>query len=85
MWEQQKRLWLETSLNSYKRRSTDPGKPSLGGFYELETSSQPRLSRRKLRWCTQSARFIAGDRAALEPIAKKALNVSLAKVAEGIH
>jgi hypothetical protein len=39
MWEQQARPFAGDVVNAYNDGPTEPGKPSLGGFYELETSS----------------------------------------------
>jgi hypothetical protein len=39
MWEQQARPYAGDVVNAYNDGPTEPGKPSLGGFYELETSS----------------------------------------------
>jgi hypothetical protein len=39
MWEQQARPFGGDVVNAYNDGPTEPGKPSLGGFYELETSS----------------------------------------------
>ena len=39
MWEAQKEPYGGDVVNSYNDGPTEPGKPSLGGFYEIETSS----------------------------------------------
>jgi hypothetical protein len=39
MWEQQKDPFAGDVVNSYNDGPTEPGKPPLGGFYEIETSS----------------------------------------------
>jgi hypothetical protein len=39
MWEQQAHPLAGDVVNAYNDGPTEPGKPSLGGFYELETSS----------------------------------------------
>ncbi len=39
MWEEQKEPFAGDVVNSYNDGPTAPGKPSLGGFYEIETSS----------------------------------------------
>ncbi|WP_394848977.1 hypothetical protein LZC95_16190 [Pendulispora brunnea] len=86
MWEKQKAPYGGDVVNSYNDGPTDPGKPSLGGFYELETSSPAAALAPKASLVHTSRTFhFVGDRTALDPIAKKALNASLAKVAEGIH
>jgi hypothetical protein len=39
MWEKQTNPFAGDALNAYNDGPTEPGKPSLGGFYELESSS----------------------------------------------
>jgi hypothetical protein len=39
MWEQQKNPYAGDVINSYNDGSPEPGKPPLGPFFELETSS----------------------------------------------
>jgi hypothetical protein len=39
MWERQALPYAGDVVNAYNDGPTEPGKPSLGGFYELETSS----------------------------------------------
>ena len=83
MWEHQKEPYRGDVVNSYNDGPTEPGKPALGGFYEIETSS-PGLQ------LAPGAEFqhvhrtfhLVGDEAQLEPFAKAQLGVSLAYVRE---
>ena len=79
MWEKQKLPYGGDVVNSYNDGSPGPGKPPLGGFYEIETSSpgaelQPGQS---LVHTHRTTHFV-GEQSALEPLAKKHLGVSLA-------
>ncbi len=81
MWEQQKEPFKGDAVNSYNDGPTEPGKPSLGGFYELESSSHaaelgPGAA---LEHSHRTFHFV-GEPAALEPIAKKVLGVSLSQI-----
>jgi hypothetical protein len=81
LWEDQKDPLSGDAVNAYNDGPTEPGKPSLGGFYELETSSPalslaPKASARH----DQTTYHFVGDRAALESIAQAMLGVSLAEV-----
>ena len=81
MWEKQKLPYSGDVVNSYNDGSPGPGKPPLGGFYEIETSSpgaelQPGQS---LVHTHRTTHFV-GEQAALEPLAKEHLGVSLADV-----
>jgi hypothetical protein len=77
-WEQQREPYGGDVVNAYNDGPTAPGQPSLGGFYELETSS-PALALAP----GQSARHVhttlhvVAAPAALEPLAKTVLGVSL--------
>jgi hypothetical protein len=77
-WEQQRDPYGGDVVNAYNDGPTAPGKPSLGGFYELETSS-PALALAP----GQSARHshttlhVVADPAALEPLAKAVLGAPL--------
>ena len=82
MWEKQKEPLSGDVVNSYNDGPPEPGKPPLGGFYEIETSSPAARARRQaLAVHTHRTFHLVGERAALEPIAKKMLGVSLADVA----
>ncbi len=79
MWETQRDPYGGDVVNAYNDGPTAPGKPSLGGFYELETSSPaaalaPGAS---LVHIHRTFHFV-GEKAQREMIAKKVLGVSLA-------
>jgi hypothetical protein len=78
MWEHQAEPYAGDVVNSYNDGPPAPGKPSLGGFYELETSSPgARLApRASLRHNHRTLHFV-GEPAALASIAKAALGVPL--------
>jgi hypothetical protein len=78
MWEMQKEPYGGDVVNSYNDGPTEPGKPSLGGFYEIESSS-PAASLApgaKATHVHQTFHF-TGPREALDPIARKVLGVDL--------
>lgn len=84
MWEQQKEPYAGDVLNSYNDGPMDPGKPSLGGFYELESSSHaPELAPGAALEHSHRTFHFVGERADLEPIAQKVLGVSLSRVTGG--
>ncbi len=81
MWEKQKAPYAGDVVNSYNDGPPAPGKPPLGGFYELETSSPgAELAPEKSLSHTHRTIHFVGEPAALEPLAKKHLGVSLADV-----
>ncbi|HEY6081219.1 MAG TPA: DUF6786 family protein [Polyangiaceae bacterium] len=78
LWELSKQPFGGDVSNAYNDGPVEPGKPSLGGFYELESSSPaaalaPGAS---LRHVHETYHF-SGPREALQPIATKVLGVSL--------
>ena len=78
MWEQQKDPFGGDVINSYNDGPTEPGQASLGGFYEIESSS-PAAGLgpgEKLTHLHQTFHF-SGSRDALDAIARKVLGVSL--------
>jgi len=83
MWERQKEPYAGDVVNSYNDGPPAPGKPPLGGFYEIETSSPGAelAPGRELMHVHRTYHF-AGERTKLEPIAVEALGVSLADVAQ---
>jgi hypothetical protein len=82
MWEKQKAPFSGDVVNSYNDGSPGPGKPPLGGFYEIETSSPgAELAPGQSLVHTHRTFHFVGEQAALEPLAKKMLGVSLADVA----
>ena len=69
-------------MNSYNDGPTEPGKPSLGGFYELETSSPAAaLAPGATLVHTHRTIHVVAQENVLQPAATKALGVSLASVA----
>ena len=81
LWEVSKEPYGGDVSNAYNDGPVEPGKPSLGGFYELESSSPaaalaPGAS---LKHVHETYHF-TGPREALEAIAVKVLGVSLADV-----
>jgi hypothetical protein len=81
MWETQSEPYGGDVVNAYNDGPTEPGKPSLGGFYELETSSPAAaLGPRQSLVHTHRTFHFVGPREALEPIARRLLGVSLAAI-----
>jgi hypothetical protein len=83
MWEKQKEPYAGDTVNSYNDGPLEPGKASLGGFYEMESSS-PALALAPGKSITHVHRTLhfVGKRTALDPLAKAALGVSLDHVLE---
>lgn len=81
MWEQQKEPYGGDVVNSYNDGPPAPGKPPLGGFYELETSSPGAelAPGATARHAHRTFHFV-GERPLLEPIAKQVLGVGLAEI-----
>jgi uncharacterized protein DUF6786 len=79
MWEQQREPYKGDVVNSYNDGPPAPGKPPLGPFYELETSS-PALALAPGERYTHVHRTIhlVGPENELDRIARAALHVSLA-------
>lgn len=78
MWELQDEPYAGDAINAYNDGSPEPGKPPLGPFYELETSSpaaalQPNEAMRHV----QRTYHFNGTEADLDPIANHLLGVSL--------
>jgi len=79
MWETQKDPYGGDVVNSYNDGPTEPGQPSLGGFYEIESSSPAAaLAPGATLTHVHSTFHFTGPAPALEAIAVKALGVSLA-------
>jgi hypothetical protein len=79
MWETQKDPYGGDVVNSYNDGPTEPGKPSLGGFYEIESSSPAAaLAPGATLTHVHQTFHLVGSREALDPIAKAVLGVSLA-------
>jgi hypothetical protein len=81
MWETQKEPYAGDVVNSYNDGPTEPGKASLGGFYELETSSPAAALApgEALTHVHQTFHF-AGPFPALDAIARRVLGVRLDQV-----
>ncbi len=82
MWEMQKEPYKGDVINSYNDGPPAPGKPPLGGFYEIETSSPAaELANGGSLVHTHRTFHFVGEPDVLDPIAKKVLGVSLAEIA----
>jgi hypothetical protein len=81
MWEIQREPYKGDVINSYNDGPPAPGKPPLGPFYELETSS-PALSLRPAQSYTHVHRtfHLVGPEADLDRIARAQLKVGLAEL-----
>jgi hypothetical protein len=78
MWEKQADPYAGDVINAYNDGPPGPGKPALGGFYEIETSSSAIALEPKKSKIHRSRTFhFVGDRDQLDPIAKAVLGVSL--------
>ncbi len=82
MWETQKEPFAGDVLNSYNDGSPGEGKPPLGPFYELETSSPaaPLKPGGTMRHVMRTI-HIQGPEAGLDAIAKAKLGVGLKEIA----
>jgi hypothetical protein len=81
MWEKQKEPFKGDVVNAYNDGPPAPGKPPLGGFYEIETSSPGAIANKdgdSTVVHTHRTFHFVGEPAVLEPIMQKALGVSLA-------
>lgn len=81
MWEIQKEPFAGDALNSYNDGPAEPGKPPMGPFYELETSSpaaalKPGASIRHV----QRTLHVTGPAATLDAMARAKLGVGLAEI-----
>ena len=78
MWERQLAPYAGDVVNSYNDGSPAPGKPPLGGFYEIETSSPAaELAPGQSLVHTHRTMHLIGEASALDPQAKKLLGVAL--------
>jgi len=81
MWQTQTDPYGGDVVNAYNDGPTEPGGPSLGGFYELETSSPAAaLAPGQSLTHVHTTLHVVGDPASLDPLAKRVLGVSLASV-----
>jgi hypothetical protein len=81
LWEVSKEPYGGDVSNAYNDGPVEPGKPSLGGFYELESSSPavPLKTGQSLTHSHETYHLI-GPESALAEVARRALGVSLADV-----
>ena len=78
MWEQQQDPYSGDALNSYNDGSPEPGKPPLGPFYEVETSSPAAaLAAGESLRHVQRTVHISGPEVELDRIVKSKFGVSL--------
>ncbi|MFC1543242.1 DUF6786 family protein [Candidatus Neomarinimicrobiota bacterium] len=83
MWELQEKPYSGDVINSYNDGPTEPGKPTLGGFYELETSSPAlTLSPGESYTHIQRTLHLIGGPTALDPVARAVLGISLSEIAD---
>ena len=77
-WGPQKEPYRGDVFNSYNDGPPEPGKPAMGGFYELESlSPAAQLPTGKSLTHTHTTFHVEGDPAALAIVAKAALGVSV--------
>jgi hypothetical protein len=86
MWEIQREPYNGDVVNSYNDGPPAPGKPPLGPFYELETSS-PALALGPGQSYTHVHRtfHLAGPDAGLERVARATLKVGIADLANAFR
>lgn len=81
MWEQQQEPYGGDVVNSYNDGPPEPGKPPLGPFFELETSSKAAaLAPGESLTHVHRTVHLTGPQASLDAIAKATLGVSLAEI-----
>lgn len=81
MWEQQSQPYAGDVVNSYNDGPPAPGKPALGGFYEIESSSPAAALApgESITHLHQTYHF-SGPEADLDRLARHVLGVSLAEL-----
>jgi hypothetical protein len=78
MWENQKEPYGGDIVNSYNDGPTEPGKPSLGGFYEIESSSPAAaLAPGASLVHTHRTVHLVGEPADLEAVTRHTLSIGL--------
>ena len=81
LWKVSKEPYGGDVSNAYNDGPVEPGKPSLGGFYELESSSPAAaLAPGETLKHTHETYHFSGSKEALDALAQKVLGVSLADV-----
>lgn len=82
LWAKQADPYSGDVVNAYNDGPTEPGKPSLGGFYEVETSSPAAaLGPGQSIEHVHTTLHVSGDAGALDSLAHGVLGVHLAEVA----
>lgn len=77
-WEHQKKPYAGDVINSYNDGSPEPGKPPLGPFYELETSSPAAaLKPGETMQHVQRTMHFQGSQELLDPIARHVFGVGI--------
>jgi hypothetical protein len=77
MWARQETPFGGDVVNAYNDGPTEPGKPSLGGFYELETSSPAAaLAPGESLEHVHTTLHVVGDPAPLDALARSVLGVA---------
>ncbi len=83
LWAKQADPYGGDVVNAYNDGPTEPGKPSLGGFYELETSSPAAaLAPGQSIEHVHTTLHVTGDTAALDALARRVLGMPLARLSE---
>src|SRR5262249_29460439 len=78
MWEKQGAPYGGDVVNAYNDGPTEPGKPSLGGFYELETSSPAAaLAPAQSIEHVHTTLHVVSDPASLDALARRVLGIPL--------
>lgn len=86
MWEIQPEPYKGDAINSYNDGPPGPGKPPLGPFYELETSSPALALAAGDRYTHVHRTFhFSGPEADLDRIARATLKVGLADIKDAFH
>jgi hypothetical protein len=81
MWEIQKEPYGGDVVNSYNDGPTEPGKPPLGGFYEMESSSPAAALKPGAELVHRHATFhFVGEPALIDELSLKALGVRVSAV-----
>lgn len=78
VWDENADPWAGDVVNAYNDGPVAPGKPSLGGFYELETTSPgAELDPGKTLIHVHRTFHFVGPKSSLDPIARAVLGVGL--------
>ena len=86
MWEIQREPYKGDVVNSYNDGPPAPGKPPLGPFYELETSSPAlNLSPGEHYRHVHRTFHLVGPEPELDRISRATLNVSLAEITKAFN